>query len=157
MEDENFDPKAMHPGYDGLTYSDVEKAKARARKAAEEVRRQKTFEKIEKEEFARLEKEEGISSEPMVEITLNLSPDMRAIVLDGRSYFHRGTYSVRQSVAADLLYTQFLGWRNESVRKGEDNYAFYAQRANAVKEPTKINGRTGAVLRGRVLGGAPDA
>lgn len=142
------DPNAdlPHPDYPGLTYGEVEKAKKLARLEAEKKQRAAAMARVTEQELKRIEQEEGVSTEEIVEITLNLSPDTKELVIDGKRYQNGRTVRVPASRARDMLYMQYRGWLNESARLGEDKIAFYAQKAQQTRQPIVINGRTGAIF-----------
>lgn len=149
---DNTTDREPHPDYPGMTRGEVEKAKAKARARLESDRAKAALARIEDAEYERLQKEEGVSTEEMVEVTLNLAPDMKDLRIDGKIYQNGFKGVVRSSVARDMLYMQWTGWRNESARLGEDRYAFYAQKAQATKAPIVINSRTG-IMSGALPGG----
>jgi hypothetical protein len=140
MSDDAKD-SAPHPDYPGMTRGEVAKAQARARSRLESDRSKAALAKIEDAEYDRLQREEGISTEEMVEISLNLAPDMKDLRIDGKIYANGYRGAVKASLARDMLYMQWKGWLNESARLGEDRYAFYAQKAQTTKAPIVINGR----------------
>lgn len=132
-----------HPDYPGLTHGDVKKAKASALAKAEKARRDAAMKRVEAEEVDRLKQEEGIdTNEEMVEIVLDLAPDMPWLSTNGVRYEHGRKYRVRRSVAQDLLARQFAGHQNESRRLGQDANAFYQ------KEKAPVINHVG----GRVVG-----
>ena len=75
-----------HPDYASLTYGDVKKAKQSALLKAEKARRDAAIKKIEAAEVERLMQEEGISTEEMVEIVLEGSPDQPWFSTNGKRF-----------------------------------------------------------------------
>lgn len=122
-----------------LTDAQVDAAKAKALKTAQVARVKAAMEDIEKQEAQRLLEEEGMSAggvlDEMVSITLDLSPDMPWLRINGISYENRKTYTVRRARANDLMFMQMRGWMNETARKGDDRFSYYQQaRAPLIKQ-----------------------
>ena len=140
-----------HPDYPGLTYGDVDKAQKKAKEKAEAARRQSAMDRAVADELARLEREEGLNVEGgnMVRLRLNLCPTMKELRIDGRLYQHGREYTVPEAKARDMLYMQYKGWEQESARKGDDKYAFYAQMQQQQAAPLVVN-RAGALIGGRM-------
>jgi hypothetical protein len=159
MTDENkTDMNAEHPEYPGLTRAEVDAAKKRAAEKVAKARKSDALDRIadQEEENLRLalgetertmREMENLSpgNREMVEISLNLAPQMADIRIDGQIFRNRGTYKVTRAKAMDMLRMQFEGWRHEAIRKGDDSYAFYAQMHQSQKSPVVINTRLGII------------
>lgn len=145
-----------HPDYPGLTRAEVEQAKARAKKKVEAARKEDALDRIADQEEINLREAMGQTertmrelenlspvNREMVEIELNLAPQMADIRIDGVIYRNRGKYTVTRAKAMDMLRMQFEGWRHEAQRKGDDSYAFYSQMHQQNRPPVVINTRLG--------------
>lgn len=121
-----------------LTDVQVDEAKASAKTKALSARRKDAMKRLEEEETQRLLVEEGLSVgagplDEMVSITLDLAPHQPWLSINGKRYEHRRTYTVRRSVANDLMFMQYKGKDNESTRLGEDRFsAVQSRRAPTV-------------------------
>ena len=125
------DDAEPHPDYLGLTRGQVRKAQAKAKLRAEEARVAAALKRVEDEETKRLIEEEGLVADgvlgQMVEIVLDMPAvaygknDTDAwIQINGKRYYRGKKYTVRLSLANDLLYIADRMKLNESARIGED-------------------------------------
>ena len=145
---ENF--AEPHPDYPGLTYGDVEKARADARAKLVANQKKAAMSRATAAEMDRIEREEGIvASGPMgerVSIKMDLAINTPWLALDGQRFLHGKTYTVTRAQAADLMSMQYYTHRNEAVRLGEDRMAFYTkERAPLI---TNVGGRVTGVVNG---------
>lgn len=151
------DDKDAHPDYGGvLTWGDVRRAQKKAQEAVNKAQKQELLDRIEEThernlldamgETERFRKEtQNLTpvNREMVELTLALPPQMPDIRIDGQVYRDRGTFKVTRAKATEMQRIQFEGWRHESVRKGDDSYAFYAQMNQQNRSPVVVNMRSG--------------
>ena len=132
-----IDMNEDHPDYPGLTRAEVAAEKEKARKSVEKDIKAKRLAAIREQEEISLRSELGETernqretdtltptNREMVDINLNLAPQMADIRIDGVVYRNRGTYTVTRAKAADMQRIQWEGWHHESIRKGDDSYAF---------------------------------
>lgn len=84
----------------------------------------------------------GGPNDEMVNITLDLAEHSDAIVLNGCSYRHGGTYRVQRHVAETLREIMFRGWKHQNEIDGKSLTQFYAK-----ARPYALNVATGAVSR----------
>lgn len=156
MSDEtetNSEPldKDPHPDHAPLTWGDVRKAQAKAR-------REIALKKIEDAEYERAEAEERLANPPpppsnrltenlsesdkeLVTIVLNLPPTMKELRIDN-VIFQNGveTKPIPMAVARDLIYMQNKGWEVEEViTHGKDRYAFYQQMKRQQQGPVHVS------------------
>jgi hypothetical protein len=129
-----------HPDFPGLTYGDVRKAREKAEVSRLAEKKTAALLKIEEQHLQELRAADGETDRnralmdsltpverELVDITLNLAPQMDAIRINGTIYHDRGTFTVPRAVAREMKRIEFEGWRHESVRLGEDTYAFYSK------------------------------
>lgn len=145
-----------HPEHPGLTRAEVAQAKERAKAKLIKEQKASALDRIADQEEINLREAMGQTertmcelenlspvNREMVEIELNLAPQMADIRIDGVIYRNRGKYTVTRAKAMDMLRMQFEGWRHEAQRKGDDSYAFYSQMHQQNRPPVVINTRLG--------------
>jgi hypothetical protein len=132
-------------------------------KARSEIDRRELAKKAKEEEMQRLRREAGLTShlDDLVEYTLNLPPfaPLEGLMIDGESFAHGRTYTVRRA-KFDVLREQVArGWDAEE-RAGNPNLRKYDRRYTSTMNPymqerlvnghlaareSTINAATGAV------------
>lgn len=148
----------QHPDYEGLTWGDVRAAQRRASDKIAKAQKAEALSRIEEQhertlldsmgQTERVRREtENLSpvDRELVSITLALAPQMKEIRIDGVIYHDRLTHTVTRAKAAEMMKIQYEGWRHEAQRKGDDNWAFYAQMNQSQRAPVVINTRKGLI------------
>lgn len=157
-KDTEINMNEEHPNHPGLTRAEVAQAERRAADRVAKARKEAALEKIadqaeidiraalgETERSLREVENLSPTNREMVSVTLSLPPQMPDIRIDGVVYRDRGTFQVPRAKAVEMLKIQYEGWRHESIRKGDDSYAFYAQMNQAARPATVVNLRSGLV------------
>lgn len=151
--------KDQHPDYPGLTWGEVRAAQRRAEDKMAKRAKAEMLARIEEQHekqvapetadqwLVRVTENLPPSLRQMCSITLSLPPQMPDIRIDGRVFPDRGTYNVPLAVAREMMKIQYDGWASESVRKGDDKYAFYAQQRMA-NAPKLVINTAGSILSG---------
>lgn len=84
--------------------------------------------------------------EPTRHIVLDLAPHAERITLDGRVFFHGGTYEVTDSVYRTLSEIQSRGWAHEN-EVGNANQGAYRRPRHTVIGPNQENVAASALMR----------
>lgn len=122
-------PKELEAGIDPnhpvLTVDEQRKALQKAREAVQAERKAQAIADLQNREEDRLRGGVGqMTGDPnrdeIVHVTLNLAEHSDRIALNGRQYFHNGTYQVPRHVADTLRDIQAHGWNQQAEIEGKN-------------------------------------
>lgn len=132
-------PVETHTGVDFKVLDEEKKKalKAKAREIAEKEAKEKAEEEYLKQAIieaeAELAKESGVvTNEEMVYHTVNLCSAAKSHLINGKEYFHNQTYHVPKSLADCMRDTEFRGWIQEDIRKGNNRNEYGYKERNGI-------------------------